>query len=105
MHGYRRLTEAGYSIGNAYSNTDAETFTPKLISRYKSLVEKIYQDGGRKFLFLNVPAVSRTPKFLAEGDKVVKAHAKYLSVFNDNLEAMVKNFTTKHQDVGISDRH
>lgn len=99
MHGYRRLTGAGYSIGNAYSNTDAETFTPKLIARYWSLVEKIYQDGGRKFLFLNAPAVSRTPKFLDEGDKVVKAHAKYLSVFNDNLETMVKNFTTKHQDV------
>lgn len=105
IHGHRRLTEAGYSIGNAYSNTDAETFTPKLIARYRSLIEKIYQDGGRKFLFLNVPAVSRTPMFLAEGDEVVKAHAKYLSVFNNNLEAMVKNFTTKHKDVGISDRH
>lgn len=43
--------------------------------------------------------------FLAEGAEVVKAHAKYLSVFNNNLEAMVKDFTSKHKDVGISDRH
>ncbi|EYE94848.1 SGNH/GDSL hydrolase family protein [Aspergillus ruber CBS 135680] len=85
-------------IGNAYSNTDAETFTSKLIARYRSLVEKIYRDGGRKFLFLNVPAVSRTPEIQSQGKEAAKSHAKYLSVFNENVESMVKNFTTSHKD-------
>ncbi|OJJ83846.1 SGNH/GDSL hydrolase family protein [Aspergillus glaucus CBS 516.65] len=85
-------------IGNAYSSTDAETFTSKLIARYRSLVEKIYRDGGRKFLFLNVPAASRTPKILSQGNEAAKSHAKYLAVFNENVELMVKNFTTNHED-------
>lgn len=91
------------SIGNAYSSTDAETFTSKLIARYRSLVEKIYRDGGRKFLFLNVPAASRTPKILSQGDEAAKSHAKYLAVFNENIESMVKNFTTNHEDVRACD--
>lgn len=91
------------SIGNAYSSTDAETFTSKLIARYRSLVEKIYRDGGRKFLFLNVPAASRTPEILSQGDEASKSHAKYLAVFNENVESMVKNFTTNHEDVRACD--
>lgn len=87
------------SIGNAYSSTDAESFTSKLIARYRSLVEKIYRDGGRKFLFLNVPAVSRTPKILSQGNEAAKSHVKYLAVFNQNVESMVKNFTSSHKDV------
>ncbi|ODM24241.1 hypothetical protein SI65_02050 [Aspergillus cristatus] len=93
-----RFVDVVSSIGNAYSNTDAETFTPKLIARYRSLVEKIYRDGGRKFLFLNVPAVSRTPEILSQGDEAAKSHAKYLAVFNQNVESMVKNFTSSHKD-------
>jgi len=96
-----RLVDVVSSIGNAYSNTDAETFTPRLIARYRSLVEKIYRDGGRKFLFLNVPAVSRTPEILSQGDETAKSHAKYLAVFNQNVESMVKNFTSSHEDVCV----
>lgn len=50
-------------------------------------------------MFLNVPATSRTPKFLEQGDETVKAHATYLSVFNEKLESMVKGFTASHEDV------
>lgn len=87
------------SIGNAYSSTNAEKFTSRLVARYRSLVEKIYRDGGRKFLLLNVPAASRSPMFLDQGDEAVKSHAEYLSVFNESLESMVKNFTADHEDV------
>lgn len=99
LDGRIAVADARDSIGNAYSSTDAETFTSKLIARYRSLVEKIYRDGGRKFLFLNVPAVSRTPEILSQGNEAAKLHAKYLSVFNENVESMVKNFTSSHKDV------
>lgn len=61
------------------------------MSQYKALVEKIYRDGGRKFLFLNAPPAGRTPKFLNKGEEARKKHAKYVSVFNKKLEAMVKD--------------
>ncbi|GLA37213.1 hypothetical protein AnigIFM63309_004094 [Aspergillus niger] len=86
-------------IGNAYYSTDAETYTPKLISRLESLVEEVYKNGGRKFLFLNVPPTSRSPLFLEQGEEVVKQHAEYLSVYNENLEGMVDDFTKKKGDV------
>lgn len=87
------------SIGNAYSSTNAKRLTPRLIARYRELVEKIYRDGGRKFLFINVPPSSRTPKLLEQGQKAVKEHATYLSVFNNNFESMVKSFAADHKDV------
>ncbi|GLA13817.1 hypothetical protein AnigIFM62618_011072 [Aspergillus niger] len=86
-------------IGNAYYSTDAETYTPKLISRLESLVEEVYKNGGRKFLFLNVPPTSRSPLFLEQGEEVVKQHAEYLSVYNENLQGMVDDFTKKKGDV------
>ena len=90
-----------YSIGNAYYSTNAETYTPKLISRLESLVEEVYKNGGRKFLFLNVPPTSRSPLFLEQGEEVVKQHAEYLSVYNENLEGMVDDFTKKKGDVSF----
>lgn len=70
---------------------DFEKFTPKLISRYKSLVETLYRDGGRKFLFINVPPTTRTPEYSKKPEQDKKKHAKYVSYFNDKLEAMVKD--------------
>lgn len=88
-----------FSVGNAYSSTDADTLTPKLITRYLSLVEKIYNDGGRKFLFINVPPTGRTPMFLDQGDEAVKQLGAYVETFNKNLEAKVKEFNANHTDV------
>ncbi|GAT20173.1 carboxymethylcellulase B [Aspergillus luchuensis] len=85
-------------IGNAYYSTDAATYTPKLISRLESLVEEVYKNGGRKFLFLNVPPTSRSPLFLDQGEEVVKQHAEYLAVFNENLEGMVEKFNKEKGD-------
>ncbi|OJJ35603.1 hypothetical protein ASPWEDRAFT_112368 [Aspergillus wentii DTO 134E9] len=85
-------------VGNAYSSTDADTLTPKLITRYLSLVEKIYNDGGRKFLFINVPPTGRTPMFLDQGDEAVKQLGAYVETFNKNLEAKVKEFNANHTD-------
>ncbi|KAE8136237.1 GDSL lipase/esterase [Aspergillus pseudotamarii] len=89
-------------IGNAFYNTDANTFTPKLIARLASLVEQIYSAGGRKFLFLNVPPTSRSPMFINQGNATVEQHAAYLAVYNKNLESMVDEFKINHTDVTVA---
>lgn len=89
------------SAGNGYSNTDPNEIIPKLMKRYESLVEKIYSDGGRKFLFLNVPPTSRTPSFLAQGSDVQKTHMEWVAVYNKQLASMVKGFETDHPDVSL----
>lgn len=93
------MTADGSSIGWAYSSTDANVVVSKLIARYEELVEKIYADGGRKFLFLNVPPTSRSPNMLSQGSDAVKKHAAWLDVFNKGLQSMVKDFKTNHSDV------
>ncbi|PYH98196.1 hypothetical protein BO71DRAFT_461942 [Aspergillus ellipticus CBS 707.79] len=87
-------------IGNGFTTTPAETYTPKLISRLLSLAETLYANGARKFLFLNVPPTSRSPFFLDQGNATVAAHAAYLSVYNRNLKSMVEAWTKdKGEDV------
>lgn len=87
----RTLTDEKHSIGHSFKDADIEKFTPKLIARYKSLVETLYRDGGRKFLFINVPPTTRTPEYSEKSEADKKKHAKYLSYFNDKLEDMVND--------------
>lgn len=68
-----------------------------MISRYESLVEQIYKDGGRQFLFVDVPAVSRSPLIISQGE--TEKHEAWVQAFNKALEAMVKNFQNKHKNV------
>ncbi|CAG8033681.1 unnamed protein product [Penicillium olsonii] len=83
-------------IGWAYSSNQASDLVPTLMAQYKSLIEKIYAKGGRKFLFLNVPPTSRAPMFLAQGTDVVDAHAAWVTSYNNGLEEMIDDFKSNH---------
>jgi phospholipase/lecithinase/hemolysin len=63
------------------------------------LVEQIYQAGGRKFVFMNVPPISLSPVYQAEGETVVQDMANYLTVFNQAIANMVTNFEQTYTDV------
>ncbi|THC94439.1 hypothetical protein EYZ11_006076 [Aspergillus tanneri] len=88
-------------INDSFNREDANTFIPKLIARLASLVQKVYDAGGRKFLFLNVPPTSRSPMFLNQGNDTVQRHAAYLAVYNRNLRSMVAGFEMNHTDVSV----
>ncbi|KAL5360952.1 GDSL lipase/esterase [Aspergillus floccosus] len=86
-------------VGNAFWQTDADTFVPQLVSRLGSLIQELYDSGARKFLVLNVPPTGRSPFFLDQGDATVQQHAAYLSVYNTQLKDMVDGFKGSHTDV------
>ncbi|CAI7664489.1 unnamed protein product [Penicillium bialowiezense] len=90
-----------HSIGTAYSSNQASVLVPKLMAQYKSLMEKLYANGARKFLFLNVPPVSRAPLILNQGTDVVKAHAAWLKSYNEGLKAMIDDFKAKNSGTTI----
>lgn len=71
------------------------------MARYESLAEKIYADGGRKFLFVNVPPTSRSPYVMNQGADAAEQHAAWLDVFNKGLKSMVKGFKANHADVSV----
>ncbi|KAJ5551463.1 hypothetical protein N7535_000587 [Penicillium sp. DV-2018c] len=79
-------------IGWAWSSNEASVLVPKLMARYKALAEQIYASGGRKFLFLNVPAVSRSPQILSQGIDAAAGHAAWVMAYNTALKAMVDEF-------------
>lgn len=72
------------------------------MAKYRSLVEEIYADGGRKFLFLNVPSVSRSPYILDQGESVSESHAAWTTVYNHGLATMRAEFIAAHDDVSIT---
>ncbi|OJJ06243.1 hypothetical protein ASPVEDRAFT_139349 [Aspergillus versicolor CBS 583.65] len=86
-------------IGNAFYNTEADTFIPQLMDRLSSLVEQIISAGGRKFLFLNVPPTSRSPFFTEQGEDTVEQHAAYLDVYNQQLESLVTGLSANGTEV------
>ncbi|KAL3475185.1 GDSL lipase/esterase [Aspergillus californicus] len=86
-------------IGNAFYNTDADTFIPQLIERLRSLVQQIISAGGRKFLFLNVPPTSRTPYFTEQGEATMEQQAAYLEVYNQELQSMVTSLSGNSTEI------
>ncbi|RJE23685.1 cellulose-binding GDSL lipase acylhydrolase [Aspergillus sclerotialis] len=89
------INDAGWG----YSSTDANQIVPKLMDRYESLIENIYNDGGRKFLLINVPPTSRSPNFISQGEDAMAKHAAWVDVFNKELASMIEGFKGKHSDV------
>ncbi|PWY78524.1 cellulose-binding GDSL lipase/acylhydrolase [Aspergillus sclerotioniger CBS 115572] len=86
-------------IGNAFYKTDAETYTPLLTTRLQALMQEVYDNGGRKFLFLNVPPTDRTPMFIDQGSETTAAVGAYLGVYNRNLKDMVERWGRERGDV------
>ncbi|KAL4918964.1 GDSL lipase/esterase [Aspergillus aurantiobrunneus] len=86
-------------IGNAFYNTDADTFVPQLVDRLESLVQQIISAGGRKFLFLNVPPTGRSPFFIAQGEETMEQHAAYLDVYNQQIESLVTGLSANGTEV------
>ncbi|KAH8700789.1 hypothetical protein BGW36DRAFT_425598 [Talaromyces proteolyticus] len=87
--------------GNSYWNSDPENITSALANEYESLVEQIYTDGGRKFLFLNVPSIQESPFWESQGTTVVQELANYLTVFNGAIKNMTSNFQQKYSDATV----
>ncbi|KAI2681469.1 CAZyme family CE16 [Penicillium roqueforti] len=79
-------------IGWAWSSNDASVLIPKIMAQYKTQAENIYANGGRKFIFLNVPPTSRSPQIADQGSTVAAGHAKWLAAFNTALQTMVNEF-------------
>ena len=87
------------SVGWVYSYENSSTVVPMLMAEYRSLVQQIYDKGGRNFLFLNVPPTSRSPYILASGLEASREHAAWLSVYNEGLKLMAMGFQDDHPDV------
>ncbi|KDQ12174.1 carbohydrate esterase family 16 protein [Botryobasidium botryosum FD-172 SS1] len=81
-------------IGNSwYQSGDRGAFSDTLLNAYFALVQKIYDVGGRNFLFINVPGVDRSPLMIAQNNAESRAQEKaVIQTFNTKLAAKVASF-------------
>ncbi|KAG9009740.1 hypothetical protein FRB90_008161 [Tulasnella sp. 427] len=80
-------------IGNSYSQSgDRSAFSDTLLNAYFALVQKVYDVGGRKFLFINVPPVDRSPLMLAQGSTSTAVEKSVINTFNTKLAAKISTF-------------
>ncbi|EUC62328.1 cellulose-binding GDSL lipase/acylhydrolase-like protein, putative [Rhizoctonia solani AG-3 Rhs1AP] len=87
-------------IGNSWYNSgDRAAFSDTLLDSYFALIKKIYDVGGRNFLFVNVPHVDRSPLMLAQSADSRAAEAVVINGFNTKLAARASAFASANSGV------
>lgn len=87
------------SIQFSYLDSEPYMKLPYIIDSYFQLVHKLYQCGARRFLILNVPPTTRTPKMLALPEWQREIHSKAVYQFNQRLGGRVKELHQLYHDV------
>lgn len=84
-------------VGNGWYQSNWSTLVQTILDRYFSQVQILYNAGGRKFLFLTVPPIYKTPNMLAQpADSQTQIHAAvdlYNQLLSSHLDAFKKNNT------------
>ncbi|KAF8596374.1 hypothetical protein BDV93DRAFT_415003, partial [Ceratobasidium sp. AG-I] len=86
-------------IGNSFWLSNWDAFSDTLFDAYFALVQKLYDAGGRNFLFLNVPHVNRSPLMLTQPDSSRDLEKWAIDLYNTKLAARVASFKSSHTGV------
>ncbi|KAJ7310955.1 hypothetical protein DFH08DRAFT_898253 [Mycena albidolilacea] len=80
-------------------DVDHTALTNQLITRYFQYIKRLYDLGGRNFLFLNVPPLDRTPGLLVQNTTVRASESRIIAYYNAQLAAGVDKFKSSHSGV------
>jgi len=87
-------------VGNSWSwtNVTQSGFHMTLLDRYFGLMEDLFSNGARSFLFINVPAIDRAPLFVndAQGPGATAQIRASLADYNLQLAGRVASFQNEH---------
>ncbi|KAH9485803.1 Acetylesterase [Psilocybe cubensis] len=87
-------------IGNSYYlSGDRSAFSDTLLNAYFALVQKLYNAGGRNFLFANVPPIDRSPLMLAQSTDAQALEKSVIGTFNTKLVAKINSFAANNTGV------
>ncbi|CAE6424533.1 unnamed protein product [Rhizoctonia solani] len=87
-------------IGNSwYQSGDRAAFSDTLLDGYFGLMKKIYDVGGRNFLFVNVPHVDRSPLMLSQSADSRAGEATVIDGFNSKLASRASAFASANSGV------
>ncbi|KAG9041964.1 hypothetical protein FS837_011514 [Tulasnella sp. UAMH 9824] len=84
-------------IGNSYYlSGDRSAFSDTLLTAYFAQVQKVYDAGGRNFLFINVPPIDRSPLMIGQGSSSTTLEKSVIETYNTKLAAKVSAFQSSH---------
>jgi len=73
-------------LSSLYQNmSDFNVTLPPRFDQYFGLMENLYNTGARKFMFINMPPLDRTPMIQNHTASIIQNFAQGVSLFNDVL--------------------
>ncbi|SPO07522.1 related to cellulose-binding GDSL lipase/acylhydrolase [Cephalotrichum gorgonifer] len=95
-------------VGNSFwsGRESNEVLYAKIFDVYRGLVDDLYGAGARNFVFLNVPAIQRSPLTLGQGEQAIALEIEALEQFNglvDQLAGDLKAEKKKEVNVWVHD--
>ncbi len=78
------------------SEPNASDYITRVVKSYQNSTEQLYENGARNFLFINVPAVDRSPGALRDANNLQETTS--IHGLNEALRKFVKSFTVRHSD-------
>jgi len=94
-------------VHNTFSWSNKSETQYKVLQLYAQLVDKVYENGARNFLFLTIPPTDLSPLTMHEGPEVQAAERADIKVWNDNVLDMAKQLFARYNDVStfVFDTH
>lgn len=86
-------------IGNTFWLSDRPAFSDTLLNAGFAQVEKLYNTGARNFLFINVPAIYRSPLMLNQDQASRDLEKSVIQMHNQKLAAKISAFKASHTGV------
>lgn len=84
-------------VGNGWSGGNWDTLLPKVIDQYMAQVQILYNHGARRFVFLTVPPIYRTPNQLQWN--VAGPLGTAINQYSAAVQKGVNNFKAKNAGV------
>ncbi|KAF2756140.1 hypothetical protein EJ05DRAFT_91232 [Pseudovirgaria hyperparasitica] len=89
-------------VGNSWWMDDETARVQRIIARYFELVADLYDAGARRFVFLGVPPITRSPLVLRTSDAPSRAlEDSVIATFNSTLSTAARQFATTHADAHV----
>lgn len=78
------------------ANAESSMRFGMVFERYAEHLEKLYNNGARNFMFINIPPIERSP--LAVKENMIEQWGGWVSAWNANLTTLASDLTLTHPD-------
>ena len=93
------INDVDGSLSNGASPADPSTRVPALLDAYFMLCDNLYQQGARRFMFVGVPPLDRSPLIQTESQEIQTEYRDYANDFNGQLAQRITQWAGENAGV------